>query len=263
MPRHLKTDKILASIDLETTGTNPVEDRICSMSIVHENTDGARHVWRTLVNPLKKIKKGATAVHGITNEMVNGYPPFSYFAENFKKSIDNCVLVGYGIVSFDLLVLSCEFERCNVSFNMSDYEFVDCQRIFFDREPRTLEAALKKFCEEDLEDAHTCDADAIAALDVLHGQISTYTDLPLDVHELAKSCIPKDAVDPTGKLKIREDGTVYFNFGQYNDEDLLDVALNDPSYLTWIISAAFHPLVKEACQIALEQKGMVNNDVPF
>ncbi|HZV76347.1 MAG TPA: 3'-5' exonuclease [Candidatus Babeliales bacterium] len=61
-------------IDVETTGLRPATDRI--VEIACALVDGERVVgrWATLVNPKMAIPPSATAVHGITDEMVARAP---------------------------------------------------------------------------------------------------------------------------------------------------------------------------------------------
>ncbi len=61
-------------IDVETTGFSPATDRVVELACAL--VDGGRVVdgWTTLVNPGMPIPSYATAVHGITDEMVAGAP---------------------------------------------------------------------------------------------------------------------------------------------------------------------------------------------
>jgi DNA polymerase III epsilon subunit-like protein len=63
-----------AVIDVETTGFSATRDRIVEVACAL--IDGERIVgrWATLVDPGIAIPAYATAVHGITDEMVSGAP---------------------------------------------------------------------------------------------------------------------------------------------------------------------------------------------
>ena len=54
---------------------------------------------------------------------------------------------------------------------------VDAQQIFMKKEPRTLTAAYKYYCDKDLENAHSALADAEATFDILLAQIERYDDI--------------------------------------------------------------------------------------
>jgi DNA polymerase III subunit epsilon len=252
----LQLERPLAVIDLETTGTNVEKDRIVSLSIVRRLVDGRRDFIETLVNPTIPISTGAYNVHGISDLMVQGKPTFADIAAAVADYLDNCDLTGYGILMFDVPLLCEEFRRTQIPFSIEGRSLIDSQQIFFSKEPRTLAGAVKFFCNKELKNAHNSTADALAADEVLDGQLARYSDLPRTVKELGQYCVPKDFVDLDGKLKRRGDGTIYLNFGnQHFDEDITSVALRDPSYLTWIIGAQFSPVVKEECRKALRARG--------
>jgi len=59
----------LAFIDLETTGANPVRDRITEIGIVTVEGDQVSP-WSTLVNPERPIPAFIHQLTGISNEMV-------------------------------------------------------------------------------------------------------------------------------------------------------------------------------------------------
>ena len=120
------------------------------------------------------------------------------------------------------------------------------------REQRTLSAALKFYCGKEHVDAHGSEADVIATIKVLNGQLEKYRDLPKDVDGVVKSCIKSDPsfVDPEGKLRWRN-GEVTIGFGQKNGISLKDMADEDPSYLSWIMRGQFNSDVKRIVKRAL------------
>lgn len=72
MPTVRETE--FAALDLETTGLDPLNDRIVEAAAVifrgHEVLDS----FETLVNPGVRITPALTAIHGINNSMVKGAP---------------------------------------------------------------------------------------------------------------------------------------------------------------------------------------------
>jgi DNA polymerase-3 subunit epsilon len=62
----------------------PVIDHIVEIAAIRFRLDGTvLEKWQTLVDPGRTIPSEATAVHGITNEMVRGQPPASQAAAEF------------------------------------------------------------------------------------------------------------------------------------------------------------------------------------
>jgi DNA polymerase-3 subunit epsilon len=62
------------AFDLETTGTKPAEDMILEVGAVLFNGDRAVKGYGTLVDPCRPIPLDASAVNGITDDMVKGKP---------------------------------------------------------------------------------------------------------------------------------------------------------------------------------------------
>lgn len=88
--------------DLETTGMSPYSDSIIEISAVkvveHQVTD----TFSMLVNPGRPIPYGATAINGITDEMVEDEPDISAVFPLFIDFIGDMVLVGHNIHCFDM-----------------------------------------------------------------------------------------------------------------------------------------------------------------
>ena len=107
----LQLTRPIAFIDLETTGVTVSTDRIVEIAIVKISPDGSKVVKRKLVNPLMPIPAGASAVHGISDEMVKDAPTFKQIANEVKQFLENCDLGGYNSNRFDIPMLIEEFLR--------------------------------------------------------------------------------------------------------------------------------------------------------
>lgn len=88
--------------DLETTGISAVKDDIIEISAVKVKGGEIVDTFSTLVNPGRKIPYYATAVNGITDEMVADAPELREALQGFLEFVGNQVLVGHNIQSFDL-----------------------------------------------------------------------------------------------------------------------------------------------------------------
>ena len=87
--------------DLETTGINQEIDAIIEISAVKVKNHEGTEEFSTLVNPGRKIPKAATAVNGITDDMVADAPDIGTAMEAFLTFIGDDVLVGHNIHTFD------------------------------------------------------------------------------------------------------------------------------------------------------------------
>jgi DNA polymerase III subunit epsilon len=84
------------AFDLETTGTVPGVDQIVEIGAVRFVNGHADATFSTLVNPRQSIPPGASAVNGITDDMVAGQPfietlldPFAEFCEDLPMVAHN------------------------------------------------------------------------------------------------------------------------------------------------------------------------------
>ena len=253
MLKNLKLEKPLAFIDIETTGLRPYTDRIVELSVLRVHPDGSEEYKSHRVNPGVPIPAEATAVHHITDADVAGEPEFRQYAKSVCDFLDGCDISGFNVIKFDLPFLETEFARAGVDFSRKGRHLVDSMVIFHQRERRDLEAAYRKYCGGEMDNAHCAEEDAKAAAQVLEGQLDMYGDLPKDVAGLGDLCyvVTENYVDAEGKF-VWMDDEVVCNFGKkHKGRRLKDISVEDPSYLSWIASADFSPGVREMVNKAL------------
>jgi len=234
-------DRPLAVFDIESTGTNPRADRIIELSVVKLMPPKGEHQLHTfLFNPGIPIPAESIAIHGITEADVAGKPLFKDVAADIYRLFEGCDFGGYNIIRFDLPMLIEEFLRASINFSMIGRRVVDAQRIYHKREPRDLKAALAFYCNELFLEGHRAEADALATVRVLEGQLARYTDLPRSLDELDKYCDIRDPswVDRDGKLRW-VNGEIAINFGKKKGERVTELARMDPGFLKWILKSDF------------------------
>jgi DNA polymerase III subunit epsilon len=197
------------------------------------------------------IHPEATAVHGITGGELADEARFEAIDVRLAAYLEGCDLCGYNIWSFDLKILAGEFRRAAVSFSMAGRHIVHPIRIFYEREPRDLRAALRFYRGMEHEGAHGAEADVMTALLVLDGQADRYQVLPRSIAELHQYMEYPEILDPDGKFVRRDDGVVVLAFGKYNGEPLVDVARSDRAYLEWIVRSDFSAEAKAIARAAL------------
>lgn len=251
--KHLKLDRPIAFIDVETTGLSPYSDRIVELSILKIHPDGTEEYKSHRINPGIPIPASTTAIHGITNEDVANEPRFRQYAVGIRDFLEDCDIAGFNVIKFDLPFLETEFARANVEFSRQDRYLVDSQVIYHQRDPRDLRVAYQKYCGKEMEGAHSAEEDAKAAAEILDGQLEMYADLPRDVSGLCALCykVEENYIDAEGKF-IWSEGEAVCNFGKkHRGRKLKDIAVEDPDYLTWIAGADFPAEVKEIAINAL------------
>ncbi len=98
------------AFDLETTGTVPGVDQIVEIGAVRFNNGAVESVFSTLVDPQKPIPPGATAVNGITDDMVRGKPRIDTLLQSFSEFCENSILVAHN-APFDAGFLTMDIKR--------------------------------------------------------------------------------------------------------------------------------------------------------
>src|SRR5690625_589160 len=235
----LKLTKPICFFDLETTGTNIANDRIVEISIlkVFPNGNKESHTWR--VNPEIPIPAESSAIHGIFDKDVENEPTFKELSTKVNDLIKGCDLAGFNSDRFDIPLLAEEMLRAGVDFNMKNVSAVDVQTIFHKKEKRTLEAAYKFYCDKDLTNAHSAEADTQATYEVLKAQLSRYEDLENNMKWLAEFSSHKKFADFAGSIAYNKEGKEVFSFGKHRGKLVEDILEKEPGYFGWIQNANF------------------------
>ena len=106
-------------------------------------------------------------------------------------------------------------------------------------EQRTLSAAYKFYCDKDLEDAHSAEADTRATYEVLQAQLDRYTELENDIASLAEFSQHNKTADFAGRIVYNDKDQEIFNFGKYKGTTVEDVLQKDPGYYGWMMQGDF------------------------
>ena len=249
----------LVFFDLETTGTNINSDRIVEICYLKVYPNGNEESKTMRINPEMHIPEASSAIHGIYDADVADCPTFKDVAKKIASDIEGCHLAGFNSNRFDIPVLAEEFLRAGVDIDLMKHKFVDVQVIYHKLEQRTLSAAYKFYCDKNLEDAHTAEADTRATYEVLKAQLDRYSDvLENDITFLSNySCHTKN-VDFAGRIVYNDQGVEVFNFGKYKGMSVAEVLKKDLGYYGWIMQGDFTLNTKNVLtKISLRETGML------
>ena len=236
---NLNLKRPIVFFDLETTGVDTANDRIVEISMIKIQPDGDEVVRTRRINPQMHIPEQATAIHGSTDEDVKTEPTFAQIAKSLAQFIDGCDFGGFNSNRFDLPMLVEEFLRAGVDVDFKRRKFVDVQNIFHKREQRTLVAAYKFYCDKDLTEAHSAEADTRATYEVLKAQLDRYPELQNDITALAEFSERGQTADFAGRIGYNDKGEEIFNFGKHKGRRVEDVFREDPSYYAWMMNGDF------------------------
>ncbi len=202
--------------DIESTGLNVASDRIVEISALKVMPNGDQEIKTRRINPTIMISPEAQKIHGISNEDVADCPTFKEIAKSLANWMSGCDFAGYNSTRFDVPMLAEEFLRAGVNFDFRKRKLVDVQNIFHKLEQRTLSAAYKFYCDKDLTNAHSAEADTVATFEILEAQLDKYnTILENDIKFLADFSTKSRFVDYAGRIVLNEKDEPTINFGKY------------------------------------------------
>lgn len=255
----LNLKRPLAFFDLEATGVNVASDRIVEISVLKAMPDGTEEVKTLKINPTIPIPLETSLIHGIYDEDIKNVPTFKDVAQEIADFIGDADLAGYNSNKFDIPMLMEEFLRAGTDFDIENRRFVDVQNIFHQMEQRTLKAAYKFYCNKEIVNAHSAEADIRATYDVLLAQIEKYKDVnyedkkgnisqPVtnDIEALHTFTNLNKPVDFAGRMVYNEDEVACFNFGKHKGKPVFQVFDEETSYYGWMMNGDF-PLYTKRC----------------
>ena len=161
-----------------------------------------------------------------------------------------------------------EFLRADIDFDLRDRYFIDVQNIFHRMEPRNLRAAYKFYCDKELEDAHSAEADTLATYEILKAQIDRYKGteykdddgnitqpIQNDMKALHDFSYNTKFVDLVGHIVFNARQEETFNFGKHKGRTVEEVFKKEPQYFDWMIKAEF-PLSTKKVITAIRKRYM-------
>lgn len=225
--------KNIAFIDLETTGTDFVADRIVqvAVAIMDPDTGAPYQVKEALINPGRPIPNEATEVHGINDQMVAGRPTFAAIAKSLFVFLEGSDVGGFNVINFDVPFLAEEFARCSIDWPAPGTLFFDPYQIFATKERRDLTGAVRFYLDRPHEGAHGALADVLASVEVLKAQMNKYPDLD-ELPKVAAFCQGTEKrLDLAGKIILNAQGVAVYSFGKSKGESVIE----NPGFAMWML----------------------------
>jgi DNA polymerase III epsilon subunit-like protein len=106
-----------AVVDVESTGVDPLTDRVISVGVVlADRTGTAVRTWQTLINPGPGVDIGAQHIHGIGPEDLADAPSFLQIAPTLLEHLDGRVVAAHN-TTFDLAMVDAECARVGLARN--------------------------------------------------------------------------------------------------------------------------------------------------
>jgi DNA polymerase-3 subunit epsilon len=170
----LLRDLVYVVFDSETTGLDPVKDKVVQLGAVRvvNGKVVVGEVFDTLVNPGMPIPKRSTEVHHITNAMVRDAPAFNDVCYKFHDFAQDAVIVAHN-AAFDMAFLHKQSTTMDQSF---DHPVLDTvlmsAAVFGGSAVHTLDAICERLdITIPLDQRHTALGDAVATAKALVAMI--------------------------------------------------------------------------------------------
>jgi DNA polymerase-3 subunit epsilon len=128
---------------------------------------------------------------------------------------------------------------------MDDRKAIDVQVIFHKKEQRTLGAGYQFYCDKNLDNAHSAEADTMATFEILEAQLAKYEDVDNDIDFLSEYSSHGKRADFAGFIQFDDDDEEIFSFGKYKGMKVGDVLRDNPGYYSWIQNADFPMYTKK------------------
>jgi len=182
-----------AAWDTETTGPNPLEDRIVTAAFIVRGGGRPDRIVSWLINPGVPIPAEASEVHGITDAMVqaDGQDP-KVALDEIATHLARAIRWGMPVIafnqSFDWSILHYDLLRNGLStvearVGMHPLSLIDpividkqCDRYVKGSGQRKLKPTAERYGVQ-LTDWHTAEADALAALLIAEAQFERFPQL--------------------------------------------------------------------------------------
>lgn len=257
-------DLYFLTYDVETTGLNKSEDRICEISwVVMDNSGKAVEYESQLIYPQRDIPHEATLIHGIRNVDVLGKPTFEDFIPKWMDIFQKYdpMICGFNNERFDDQIMENEFRRLDINMDIRGMRGVDVYKLYTKLKPRDLhQAALDFLGEEKLETLkkrfheiagdrdkedpwHSSLFDVMVTSAVMVHMFKQHQDqIPQQPDEFDRwlNKTDPDWIDMDGKFKYNENGQACVNFGKkHKGTPVIQVADEDPGYFEWMLEQDF------------------------
>ena len=252
----LKINKPLVFFDIESTGLDIINDKIIEITILKISITGEKKIYTFKINPGISIPLENSKIHGIYDKDVKNSPSFRKVGNKIKQLINNCDLVGFNILKFDLPILIEEFRNNKIDFSIKNINIIDVQKLYHLMEKRNLSSAYKFYCNKTLKNSHSSFSDTNATYEIFINQLEKYNKkevFDLKGNKMGKisnnlneinNTLNNNMIDLEGRF-IMENNVPIFNFGKYKGKKINEILKKHPEYYNWIIKGKFSNDTKE------------------
>lgn len=154
-------------LDLETTGLDPVKDKIIEVAVICFNSSSILASMESLIQPCISIPEETIAIHHITNDMVSGKPTIDQVLPALLQMINDHIIIGHGI-GMDIAFLIQACKQNNIPNTLSRNSSIDTLRLarLYGQSPTNSLEVLREHFNIKAEGAHRAMNDVIVNIEV-------------------------------------------------------------------------------------------------
>jgi len=173
---HKRYPKGVVALDLETTGLSPLVDRMIEISLIKWHS-AKTEIFTSFIDPEMEIPEASIAIHGITNEMIQGAPSVESVLKKYRDFVGDLPLIAHN-AKFDLGFLIFNLHRYQMNFGENDV-YCSCQgaKEAFPALTNYKLSTITKELAIKLESHHRAQDDAQACLEVMARAIEVKSDI--------------------------------------------------------------------------------------
>lgn len=212
-------------LDCETTGLDTEQDQIIEIALVRFNFNEIIDTFETLIDPQIPIPEASTAIHHITDLMVQGKPKICEVLPKALSFLGNTLLIGHGIPT-DISFLIQAAKKCSIPSKLQTHPYVDTLRLarLYGESPTNSLEMLRRHFNIAEEGAHRAMNDVVVNVEVFK-YLARHFKTTEQMLERLKSPILLKSM-PLGKYKGRPFSDIsseYLKWASYQkfDQDLL------------------------------------------
>ncbi|OGG12666.1 hypothetical protein A3D77_04075 [Candidatus Gottesmanbacteria bacterium RIFCSPHIGHO2_02_FULL_39_11] len=155
----------LAFVDVETTGSNPIYDRIIEIGILRSENGKVVDEFKSLINPDVTLDPFISGMTGITSEDLIKAPSFYQISDRILELLEGSVFIAHN-ARFDYGFIREEFKRLRVKFQKKPLCTVKLTRFLYPEfSSHNLDSLIEKFSLT-IENRHRAYDDAKALADI-------------------------------------------------------------------------------------------------
>jgi len=195
-------EEVFICLDCETTGLDPIKDRIIEVAAVRFTTSEILDTFESLIDPECLIPQASIDIHNITQQMVEGKPKIDAILPDLITFMGGHIIIGHGI-QFDIDIVVNAAERHKLPHSLRKNRSLDTLRMarLYGESPVNSLEQLRKHFNIAFEGTHRAMGDALVNLEVFRRLAKFYQSSDQIFAALSRPILFK--IMPLGKHKGR------------------------------------------------------------